>query len=620
LYLLILFCGIITSGYAQVAELRGTWLAWAGGSVPSTEIIVQTMDSLAFANFNVVYVDVWRFGYPYFRSKIFHDLTGYYTDPNVETYYQPSRDVLAEMVVEGHRVGLEVEAWFESGFNGAVSESSPLYQQKSAWLAHKRDGSVASYQQAGPSLIQCHPEVQQFLIDMCQEVIRNYDIDGVDMDRIRYPELDCGYDPVTVALYKGEHGGTAPPDNIADPQWKQWRADKLTEFMGRMFDSLKVINPKVTISNAPLPWGPEQFCQDWAPWINNGYLDLVIPQMYYTTNDLFTWRLSNELQYVNNDELVYPGISTIANSEYTTPDELVAMIETIRDRGLHGYVIWYHANLIWHTNHYLGYLRQTVQTESSQLPYRETPWRRPAIIVSETSDNCEKTAGWKSYSGGIPLYEGSCLYTSSGAADTVRYYADIPQSDWYELYVFVNRQTQATSGAPYQIYTDQGNFSRAVNQKISGNSGRWEKIWDIYLEAGSQKFITELTASNANGSYVFADAIMLLNSNRPEEYLTAMNNPVQANQVPDTFVLQQNFPNPFNSSTTIGFSLPEKAFVGLVVYSLQGEQVVTLLNRAPLPAGRHQFTLSEPKLSSGIYFYQLSTPNGMQTRKMILLK
>ncbi len=617
--IIVLLLGFLAN--AQQKELRGTWLAWAGNAVPSTDDIVEIMDSLAAANFNIVYADVWRNGFPYFHSETFFELTGYYTDPEIEKPFQPERDVLAEMIVEAHRVGLEVEAWFESGFNGAANDSSsPLILAKPEWFARSRNDSIAFYGQAGPSMIQCHPEVQQFLIDMCREVIMKYDIDGIDMDRIRYPQLDAGYDPVTVAIYQSEHSGESPPDNIADAEWKQWRADKLTEFMGRMYDSLRAVNPEVTVSNAPLPWGPAQFCQDWSPWINNGYLDIVVPQMYFTTNAGFALRLNNELQYVDDDELVYPGISTVANDVYTEPAELAAMIETIRNQGLHGNVIWYHANLIWHANRFLSYLKRTVYAEPAEIPYRDHPRRLPAIVISEESEDAERIGNWKTYSGGIPLYEGSCRYSTVGSGDSINYFAEVPIEGWYEVYAFVNRQPpNATTQAKYLIESENGSIVHYVNQKRNGNAGRWEKLADVKLNAGRQRILT-LSTDASDGKYVFTDAVMLLNTNRREKYLVNVAIQPTEEPTPRSVHLAQNFPNPFNAATTIRFSLPRSVPVSLALFDLRGRKVADLIQNQPMNSGQHYLSLEGLDLASGIYLYRMTAGKVILSKKMLFLK
>ncbi|MCX8009761.1 MAG: phosphodiester glycosidase family protein, partial [Ignavibacteria bacterium] len=96
---------------------------------------------------------------------------------------------------------------------------------------------------------------------------------------------------------------------------------------------------------------------------------------------------------------------------------------------------------------------------------------------------------------------------------------------------------------------------------------------------------------------------------------------VENNFQPTDFYLYQNFPNPFNSSTTIKYSIPKRNFVTLKVFDTLGREIVTLLERFQ-EAGTYsvEFQSSNSKLSSGIYFYQLKTDNYTSTKKFVYLK
>lgn len=83
--------------------------------------------------------------------------------------------------------------------------------------------------------------------------------------------------------------------------------------------------------------------------------------------------------------------------------------------------------------------------------------------------------------------------------------------------------------------------------------------------------------------------------------------------------LSQNFPNPFNPTTTITFSLQYGGFVKLKVFDLLGNDVKELLNEIK-EAGYHSVNFDASQFPSGIYFYELITPAYNQTRKMLLIK
>ena len=90
--------------------------------------------------------------------------------------------------------------------------------------------------------------------------------------------------------------------------------------------------------------------------------------------------------------------------------------------------------------------------------------------------------------------------------------------------------------------------------------------------------------------------------------------------VPASFRLEQNFPNPFNPSTTIRFIVEKTSRVTLKVYNLIGQEVSTLVNDLK-PAGTYEASFDAGSLASGVYMYRLTSDAGFSaTRKLILLK
>lgn len=89
--------------------------------------------------------------------------------------------------------------------------------------------------------------------------------------------------------------------------------------------------------------------------------------------------------------------------------------------------------------------------------------------------------------------------------------------------------------------------------------------------------------------------------------------------IPENYRLAQNFPNPFNPSTSIRFSIPEAGLVTLKVYSLLGEEVTTLVDEF-MNSGNYDVQFDASKLTTGIYFYTISVNNFSATKKMVLTK
>ncbi|HSW56266.1 MAG TPA: T9SS type A sorting domain-containing protein [Ignavibacteriaceae bacterium] len=86
-----------------------------------------------------------------------------------------------------------------------------------------------------------------------------------------------------------------------------------------------------------------------------------------------------------------------------------------------------------------------------------------------------------------------------------------------------------------------------------------------------------------------------------------------------SYILYQNFPNPFNPTTRISYSVPEFGFVTLKIYDVLGKEVSALVGEEK-SSGSYVIQFDASKLSSGIYFYQLITKDYVNTKKMILIK
>jgi hypothetical protein len=92
-----------------------------------------------------------------------------------------------------------------------------------------------------------------------------------------------------------------------------------------------------------------------------------------------------------------------------------------------------------------------------------------------------------------------------------------------------------------------------------------------------------------------------------------------APQLPKNIVLQQNFPNPFNPTTTIEYELPQLSIVSLRVYNILGEQLAVLVNERQ-DAGHKSVRWDAKNLPSGVYTYRLSAGNFSEARKLVIMK
>jgi hypothetical protein len=160
--------------------------------------------------------------------------------------------------------------------------------------------------------------------------------------------------------------------------------------------------------------------------------------------------------------------------------------------------------------------------------------------------------------------------------------------------------------APYAstdpiVITGSHNWSRAANEKNDENT---LIINDVYI---ANQYMQEFKKryNELGGTTVFN--IPVLTSVEDDEI------------VPSTLVLEQNYPNPFNPVTTISFTLPVSEYVDLSVYNLLGQKVAVIYSGLA-NSGKTVVDFNASALSSGIYFYTLSTQSDSFTKKLMLLK
>ena len=94
---------------------------------------------------------------------------------------------------------------------------------------------------------------------------------------------------------------------------------------------------------------------------------------------------------------------------------------------------------------------------------------------------------------------------------------------------------------------------------------------------------------------------------------------MSASQTPQTFSLEQNFPNPFNSSTQIRYSLREAGEMDLSLYNLTGQMVATLVE-GRREAGSYAVSMDARDYASGVYLYRLRSGANVETRKLVLVR
>jgi uncharacterized lipoprotein YddW (UPF0748 family) len=274
-------------------EIRGVWLTSIDSDVLfPPDNTKKAITTLADLNFNTLYPTVWNWGYTLYPSVVAKKTTGIELYP---TEGLQNRDILKEIIKQGHDKKMAVIPWFEFGFMAPAD--SELAKRHPDWLTQRLDGTKIwlegnVYERVW--LNPLHPEVQRFLTDLVVEIVTKYDIDGIQFDDHFGIPSDFGYEPYTVQLYQREHQGKNPPLNPKNTDWIQWRADKITDYMNNLFTAIKSVKQNVIVSVSPNPqeFSLENYLLDWEKWERMGLIEELVMQIYRDNMDSFQRELN----------------------------------------------------------------------------------------------------------------------------------------------------------------------------------------------------------------------------------------------------------------------------------------------------------------------------------------
>ncbi|MFH0794645.1 MAG: family 10 glycosylhydrolase [bacterium] len=268
-------------------RVRAVWVSVLGPGLRSPQEIRDMVDAARRANFNVIVAQVRRSGATYFNSTLEP------RDPILKD--QPDFDPLAFLLKEardttGGKKPLQVHAWFNAFAVGSQKDlldakPAPLIVTHPDWFTQNATG------EAQTSLDPGVPDVQDHVIALIEECLKKYDVDGVNLDFIRYFGQDMGYNPVALERFHRLTGRNDTPTS-RDAQWSDFRREQVTNFVRRCGVSVRTLRPDAMFSVDAVGFGRPPLkdfsdtsgyitvFQDWAGWAENGDVDLVLRMGY----------------------------------------------------------------------------------------------------------------------------------------------------------------------------------------------------------------------------------------------------------------------------------------------------------------------------------------------------
>ncbi|MBD3225890.1 MAG: family 10 glycosylhydrolase [Caldithrix sp.] len=493
-FLNILIALIIMTGYqfsdARNKELRGVWMTNVASSVMfSKPSIAEAMDSLKAWGINAVFPVIYNNGYTLYPSLVMQSITGNKVHPMFE-----GRDVLQELVTEGHRNGIEVHPWIEYGFVASFGQNGgPILANNPDWAGKRYDMDTAESDDQFYWMSQANPEVQQFLIALGIEIVQNYDVDGVQLDRIRYGNTldnqgnvitsDFGYDDAHVQRYKDEHDDADPP-LPTDSGYKSWRAGILNEFHLNFYEAIKAENPNVMVSNAPVvyPYGYNNFMQRWMDWLEQGSVDFVSTQLYRYDVSSYEYELNKVLyqQIPDYTDQFFPGMLIRSGNYQVDYDLASGFVNKNRQKGVDGGVFWFYEGL--------PAIGRSIGDGIYKTPAKpglhDIVWREDGLIVHEDNDSLTHVNGtWETLQGeGADSYYSfdQRLFTAiGGSGASITFDADIPYAGYFDVYVYQPYDNDLAQSVPVTLLDGSG-ITKSIDESSAISRG-WVFIETIYF-------------------------------------------------------------------------------------------------------------------------------------------
>ena len=357
-------------------EIRATWLTTLGGlDFPSVKAnspisikkqkqeLCHILDELKQANINTVLFQTRLRGdviYPSSIETFSESLTGH-------EGHDPGYDLLNFAIQECHKRGMELHCWLVMIPIGNIRQ----VKLQGNYSVVKRHPQLCKLHKGTWYLDPGNPGTADYLVHIVHELISRYDIDGIHLDYIRYPEQAIHFpDHTTFRKYgKGQ--------NLS-----QWRRNNITHIVRKIYTEIKSMKPWVKLSSSPVGkysdtkryssygWNAyETVYQDAQAWLKEGIHDALFPMMYFQGNHFYPFAL--DWKENKGNRWVIPGLGIYflhSTDKKWNLDEIIRQIYFIRQINLNGQAYFRNRFLLNNTQGILSMLKNEFYKYPSVVP------------------------------------------------------------------------------------------------------------------------------------------------------------------------------------------------------------------------------------------------------------
>jgi len=327
-----LLLAFLLASAASSDEVRAFWVdGWGAGFLSQSQVekllgVVGNPDlkgDIRNANCNTVIVQVRRRYDVCYPSAM--------GEPYMSGLSPSNFNALQAMINAAHdttggKKRIEVHCWivaFATAGGAVYLQHNNPNDPENYWPTRDNNGAETSDTAFDPG----HPKCLEYLVNVCMDLVTNFDIDGIHYDYIRFTANNQGYNPRSLARFHTQKGGTDPVDP-ANETFKQWRRDQVTALVRQVYARIQSAKPWVKHSGSFVTWNPSPTAStraafkntrpyydvysDWDSWIQEGIVDLAVPMTYYNwaslPNDYVKWMNFEKDRKANRHMVVGPGI------------------------------------------------------------------------------------------------------------------------------------------------------------------------------------------------------------------------------------------------------------------------------------------------------------------------
>lgn len=265
----------ISGGYAKSVS-SGIWLSYSEiNEILKSDNISEKIEEVSLncksLEIENIYIHTVAFCDAIYKSKIY---------PQTENSKLADFDVLEKFINAFHGYGIKVHAWVNPyRVSSSNTEIEKLAKNSIArkWLNDEdveNDKNVCIYN--GIYLNPASEQVRSFITSAIIEICENYEVDGIHFDDYFYPTIDEAFDKIS---YEEYISGNENPLSLAE-----WRRVNVNILIGDCYDTIKQIDENIEFSISPAADIDKNYNELYADveyWVESGYIDSVIPQLYF---------------------------------------------------------------------------------------------------------------------------------------------------------------------------------------------------------------------------------------------------------------------------------------------------------------------------------------------------